>query len=34
MLMGPSKVQDARGIKEGLETFLEASGLEINKVKS
>ena len=34
MLMGPSMVQEARGIKEGLDTFLESSGLEINKVKS
>ena len=34
MLMGLSMVQEARGIKEGLDTFLEASELEINKVKS
>ena len=34
MLMGPSLVQDARGIKDSLNTFLEASGLEINKEKS
>ena len=34
MLMGPSLVQEARGIKYSLNTFLEASGLEINKEKS
>ena len=34
MLMGPSTVQEAHGLKEGLDTFLEASGLEINKDKS
>ena len=34
MLMGPSSVQEARGIKDYLNTFLEASGLEINKEKS
>ena len=34
MLMGPSMVQEARGIKEGLDTFMEAIGLEINKTKS
>ena len=34
MPMGPSMVQEARGIKDGLDTFLEASKLEINKVKS
>ena len=33
MLMGPSSVQEARGIKDCLNTFLEASGLEINKEK-
>ena len=34
MLMGPSSVQEARGIKKGLDLFLLASGLEINKEKS
>ena len=34
MCMAPSTVQEARGIKDGLDTFLEASKLEINKVKS
>ena len=34
MLMGLSTVKEAHGIKEGLDTFLEASGLEINKTKS
>ena len=34
MLMGPSSVHEARGIKDCLNTFLEASGLEINKEKS
>ena len=34
MLMGPSLVQEDRGIKYSLNTFLEASGLEINKEKS
>ena len=34
MLMGPSTIKDAHGLKEGLDTFLEASGLEINKDKS
>ena len=34
VLRGLSRVQEARGIKYGLDTFLEASGLEINKVKS
>ena len=34
MLMGPSTVQETHGIKYGLHTFLEASGLEINKDKS
>ena len=34
MLMGPSLVQEDRGIKYSLNTFLEASGLEINKDKS
>ena len=34
MLVGPSSVQEARGIKDCLNTFLEASGLEINKEKS
>ena len=34
MLMGPSSVQEARGIKKGLDTFLEANGVEINKEKS
>ena len=34
MLMGPSLVQEARGIKDSFNTFLEASGLEINKEKS
>ena len=33
MLMGPSTIQEARGLKEGLDTFIEASGLEINKDK-
>ena len=32
--MGPSLAQEARGIKNSLNTFLEASGLEINKEKS
>ena len=32
--MGTSTVKEARGIKEGMDTFLEASGLEINKTKS
>ena len=32
--MGPSSVHKARGIKECLNIFLEASGLEINKEKS
>ena len=34
MPMEPSMVREARKIKEGLDTFLEASGLEINKTKS
>ena len=34
MLMGLSTIQEARGIKEGLDTFLEASGMKINKEKS
>ena len=34
MLMGSSLVQEDRGIKYSLNTFLEASGLEINKEKS
>ena len=34
MLMGPSSVQESRGIKKGLDLFLLASGLEINKEKS
>ena len=34
MLMGPSTVKEAHEIKEGLDTFLVASGLEINKTKS
>ena len=34
MLMGPSSVHEARGIKRGLDLFLLASGLEINKEKS
>jgi len=34
MLMGPSSVREARGIKQGLDLFLKASGLEINKEKS
>ena len=34
MLMGPSSVHESRGIKDCLNTFLEASGLEINKEKS
>ena len=34
MLMGPSTVQEACSLKEGLYTFLEASGIEINKDKS
>ena len=33
MLMGPSSVHKARGIKECLSTILEASSLEINKEK-
>ena len=32
--MGPSSVQEGIGIKKGLDTFLEASGLDINKGKS
>ena len=34
ILMGTSTVKEARGIKEGMDKFLEASGLEINKTKS
>ena len=34
MLMGPSSVHEVIEIKECLNTFLEASGLEINKEKS
>ena len=34
MLMDPSSVYEDRGIKECLNTFLEASGLEINEDKS
>ena len=34
ILMGPFSVQEAHGIKRGLDTFLEANGLEINKGKS
>ena len=34
MLMGPSTIQEAQGLKKGLDTFLEASGIEINKDKS
>ena len=34
MLMGMSTVKEAHGIKEGLDTFMEAIGLEINKTKS
>ena len=33
MLMGPYSVQEPRGIKDCLNTFLESSGLEINKEK-
>ena len=33
MLMGPSLVQEEKGIKEGLYTFLEARSLDINKLK-
>ena len=33
MLMGPSSIHEARGTKECLNTFLEASSLEINKEK-
>ena len=34
MLMGPSSVQEAMGIKDSLNTFLESSGLDINNEKS
>ena len=34
MIMGPSSIHEARGIKEIMNTFLEASGLEISKEKS
>ena len=34
MLMGPSSVHEARGIKDCLNTFIESSGLEINKENS
>ena len=34
MCMAPSMVHEAQGIKDELDTFLEASGLEINKAKS
>ena len=34
MLMGPASVAEAWGIKLGLNTFLEASGLEVNNKKS
>jgi len=34
MLMGPSSIQEAKGIKDSFNTFLESSGLEINKEKS
>ena len=34
MPMGPSSVHEAKGNKDCLNTFLEASGLEINKEKS
>ena len=34
MLTGPSTVQEARGIKDGMDTFLETNSLEINKDKS
>ena len=34
MLKGTSTVKEARGIKEGMDTFLEASGLEINNTES
>ena len=34
MLTGPSSVEEAKGIKQELDTFLEANGLEINKDKS
>ena len=34
MLMGPSTIQEARGLKEGSDIFLEASGLKINKDES
>ena len=34
MLMGPSTSWEAHGIKKGLDTFQEASGMEINKEKS
>jgi len=33
MLMVPTSVSKARGIKLGLTTFVEASGLEINNEK-
>ena len=32
--MGPFTVQESYGIKKGIDTFLEASGMEINKEKS
>ena len=34
MRIGPSIVQETHSLKEGLDTFLEASRLEINKNKS
>ena len=34
MLMGTSTIQEALSLKQGLDTFLEASGLEINNDKS
>ena len=34
VLMGSSSIQEARGIKKGLDTFMEASRMEINKDKS
>ena len=34
MLMGPSTIEEAHGLKEGLDTLLEASGIEINNDKS
>ena len=34
MLMGPSTVKESYHLKRGINTFLEATGLEINKEKS